>query len=227
MQQLPLGMRVGEAARFESFVAGPNAEVLDRLLGPAPPRVLWLWGRPGVGKTHLLQAACARLSEGGSSAAYVPLQHCASLGPGLLAGYEHLDAVLVDDLDVVAGDAAWEGALFTLHNELQENGGRLVVAARVPPKGLALRLPDLASRLAASQVHVIKPLPETEQAEALVARAAARGLDIPPETLAYLMRHAPRDFGALCRLLDEMDAAALAGQRRLTVPLAREVLERS
>jgi len=230
MQQLPLGVQLEVSSRFETFRAGTNLAVIEdlRALRRAPGQPpLWLCGAEGTGKTHLLQAACARLSEGGSSVAYVPLQRCASLGPGLLAGYEHLDAVLVDDLDVVAGDAAWEGALFTLHNELQENGGRLVVAARVPPKGLALRLPDLASRLAAAHVHVIKPLPETDQAEALVARAAARGLDIPPETLAYLMRHAPRDFGALCRLLDEMDAAALAGQRRLTVPLAREVLERS
>lgn len=230
MQQLPLGVQLEVSSRFETFRAGGNLAVIEDLRAlrraPAQPP-LWLWGAEGTGKTHLLQAACARLSERESSAAYVPLRRCAALGPGLLAGYEHLDAVLLDDLDVVAGHAAWEGALFTLHNELQELGGRMVVASRVSPAGLALRLPDLASRLAAAQVHVIKPLPEAEQAEALVARAAARGLDIPPETLAYLMRHAPRDFGALCRLLDEMDAAALAGQRRLTVPLAREVLERS
>jgi len=59
MQQLPLGVRLGEAARFEGFVAGPNAQVLEQLTGGAPPRVLWLWGRAGTGKTHLLQAACA------------------------------------------------------------------------------------------------------------------------------------------------------------------------
>ena len=51
--------------------------------------------------------------------------------------------------------------------------------------------------------------------------------EVPPETLAYLQRHAPRDFGALCTLLDRLDSASLATHRRLTVPLAREVLEGS
>jgi len=102
----------------------------------------------------------------------------------------------------------------------------MVATARMPPAKLPWRLPDLASRLAAASVHTLRPLPESEQGEALLARAAARGLEIPTETLAYLMRHAPRDFGTLCRLLDEMDSASLATQRRLTVPLAREVLER-
>lgn len=230
MQQLPLGVQFEVSSRFETFRAGGNLAPIEELctlrraVGQPP---LWLCGGAGTGKTHLLQAACVRLSEAGRPTTYIPLSRCVDLGPGLLSGLEQLDAVFLDDVDVLAGDPAWEGALFTLHNELQEQGGRLVAAARPPPAGVPWQLPDLRSRLAAAVVHALKPLPEGEQAEALLSRAAARGLEIPPETLAYLLRHAPRDFGALCRLLDELDAASLASQRRLTVPLAREVLERS
>lgn len=229
MQQLPLGVRLETSSRFETFRAGRNLAAIEELcaLARAPGQpALWLCGPEGTGKSHLLQAACVRLSERGRAAAYLPLRDFAASGPGLLAGFELLDAALLDDLDAVAGDPAWEAALFTLHNEIQEQGGRLVASALQPPATLPWRLPDLASRLAAASVHVLKPLPEPEQAEALLARAAARGLEVPPETLAYLLRHAPRDFGALCRLLDEMDSASLATRRRLTVPLAREVLER-
>jgi DnaA family protein len=230
MQQLPLGVQLEISSRFETFRAGRNLAPIEELcaLRRSPGQTpLWLCGAQGSGKSHLLQAACVRLSERGRAAAYVPLRRCAGLGPGLLAGYEALEAVLLDDLDTVAGDPQWEAALFTLHNELQEQGGRLVASARQPPAAIPWRLPDLASRLAAAIVHTLLPLPEADQAEALLARAAARGLQIPPETLAYLLRHAPRDFGALCRLLEEMDRASLATQRRLTIPLAREVLERS
>ena len=229
MQQLPLGVQLEVSSRFETFRAGANIAAIEELcaLGKAggqPP--LWLAGPEGSGKTHLLQAACVRLSERGTPATYLPLRRHDEFGAGLLAGCELLGAVFLDDVDAVAGLADWEGALFTLHNELQEHGGRLVASARQPPSALAWTLPDLRSRLAASSVHVLKPLAEAEQPEALVARAAARGLTLPPETLAYLLRHAPRDFGRLCRLLDEMDAASLASQRRLTVPLAKEVLGR-
>jgi len=230
MQQLPLGVQLEVSSRFETFRAGRNLRAIEELcalqrgLAQVP---LWLCGASGTGKTHLLQAACTRLSERGSPVAYVPLERCAELGPGVLDGYEQLDAVLLDDLDRIAGDPLWERALFTLHNELQEHGGRMVIAAGNPPGATPISLPDLASRLSASSVHVLASLPEADQAEALLARAASRGLEMPPETLAYLMRHAPRDFGALCRLLSKLDDASLVTHRRITIPLAREVLERS
>jgi len=228
MQQLPLGVQIEISSRFETFRAGGNLAAIEELcsLGKAPGLPpLWIAGPEGSGKTHLLQAACVRLSERGTPATYLPLRRHEELGPGLLTGCEQLGAVFLDDVDEVAGDPAWERPLFTLHNELLEHGGRLVVSARQPPRALAWGLPDLRSRFAASSVHVLKPLPEADQPDALAARAAARGLDLPPETLAYLLRHAPRDFGRLCRLLDAMDAASLATQRRLTIPLAKEVLE--
>lgn len=228
MQQLPLGVQLEVSSRFETFRAGDNIAAIEELRAIArvpgqPP--LWLCGASGTGKTHLLQATCVRLGERGDAVSYVPLGRCGPLGAGLLAGCEHMLAVLVDDLEVAAGDPEWEGPLFTLHNELQEHGGRLVVAAHTPPAGITWQLADLGSRLAAASVHVIMPLPEAQQADALLARAAARGLDLPSDTLGYLLRHAPRDFGALCRLLDRLDAAALAGQRRITVPLVREVMQ--
>lgn len=230
MQQLPLGVQIEVSSRFETFRAGRNLGAIEELcaLRRGPGQVpLWLCGASGTGKTHLLQAACTRLSERGSPVAFVPLGQCARIGPGVLDGYEQLDAVLLDDFGTIAGDRAWEGALFTLHNELQEQGGRLVIAAREPPGATPVGLPDLASRLAASSVHVLQPLPEADQAEALLARAASRGLELPPETLGYLLRHAPRDFGSLCRLLSKLDDASLATRRRITVPLARQVLEES
>jgi DnaA family protein len=230
MQQLPLGVQLEVSSRFETFRAGQNLAAIEELcaLARGPGQVpLWLCGAAGTGKSHLLQATAVRLSERGGAVAYLPLDRCAGLGPSILGGFEHLDAVLLDDLDRVAGDPLWEGALFTLHNELQEHGGRLVASARLPPAALPWRLADLRSRLAAAGVHTLRPLPEVDHAEALLARAAARGLEIPAETLAYLQRHAPRDFGALCALLDRLDSASLATHRRLTVPLAREVLEGS
>jgi len=229
MRQLPLGIQLEVSSRFETFRVGHNRAAVEELLsgGRGPGQVpVWLCGATGTGKSHLLQAACARVSDRGGAAAYLPLHRFASLGPEVLEGLEQLDLVLLDDVDAVAGQDPWERALFRVHNEMQERGGRLVVAAREPPTATRFVLPDLASRFAASVVHALKPLPEPEQAEALAARAASRGLDLPAETLAYLLRHAPRDFGALCRLLAELDSASLAARRRITVPLARSVLER-
>ena len=229
MRQLPLGVQLGVSLRFETFHAGPNDEAVAALALRAggefrPP--LWLYGPQGCGKSHLLQAACAQAGRHGLTAAYLPLAAVRAEDPALLEGFEHLRLVALDDLDAVAGATPWERALFTLYNGLQEQQGGLVLAAAQAPAALPFGLPDLASRLAASEVHRLQPLAEPEQAEALRRRALHRGLELPQETLAYLTRRAPRDFAALCRLLDQLDTESLAAQRRLTVPFVRDWLAR-
>jgi DnaA family protein len=229
VRQLPLGVELGVSLRFETFVAGQNAgavEAVRRLADGAARAPVWIYGPPGSGKSHLLQAACARASDAGRATAWLPLAEVSGEGPALLEGFEGLDLVALDGLDAIAGRANWEAALFTLFNGIAERGGRLLFAAAAAPAATAIRLPDLASRLAASEVHRLEPLAEPEQAAALQGRATRRGLELPDETLAFLTRRAPRDFATLCRMLDALDTESLAAQRRLTVPFVRDWLAR-
>lgn len=229
MRQLPLGVQLGVSLRFETFHAGTNAEAvaaLTRLASGGSRVPVWLFGPPGAGKSHLLQAGCALAGAEGQTAAYLPLATLKPEGPALLDGLEQLDLVALDDLEAVTGNADWERALFTFYNGLAEHRGRLAFAATGAPLALGFRLPDLASRLAATEVHRLQPLSETEQAEALRRRAGHRGLELPEETLSFLTRRAPRDFATLCRMLDDLDTESLAAQRRLTIPFVRDWLKR-
>jgi len=223
MQQLPLGVRLSKAARFDSFVAGDNREVVERLAGAVPPRVLWLWGRAGTGKSHLLQAACADAGERGGSATYVDLG--TATNPALLEGCESLDLVCLDSIDRISDDPAWNAAIFRLHALMQDGTGRILVASTAPPASLRFRLPDLRSRLLAAPVHQLLSLGEEDQIAALERRAARLGLELPRESASYLLHHLPRDMHTLCAMLDQLDEAALAAQRRLTVPFLRQVLD--
>ena len=229
MRQLPLGVQLGVSLRFDTFAAGANAaavEALRRLADGASGAPVWVYGPPGSGRSHLLQAACAEAGRAGRAAAYLPLALLRSEGPQILDGFDQLALVALDDLDGVAGDAAFEAALFTLYNGLAEHRRSLAIASAGSPASTAVRLPDLASRLAASEVHRLEPLAESEQPAALRHRAERRGLELPEETLAFLTRRAPRDFATLCRMLDALDTESLAAQRRLTVPFVREWLAR-
>jgi DnaA family protein len=85
-------------------------------------------------------------------------------------------------------------------------------------------LRDIGSRFGAATVHRIHELDERAQAEALGRRASLRGLELPDETTRYLQRRFRRDMRTLCSLLDTLDEASLAEQRRITVPFIREVL---
>lgn len=224
MEQLPLAVRLRDTARLASFVPGHNREVVEIVAaGPhAVPRVLWIWGRPGTGKTHLLQAACAAVAESGGSASYVDLSEAL---PGWLEGCDRLDLVCLDGLEAVAADADWNEALFRLHTLMQEGAARLYVTSTAPPASLEFRLPDLRSRLLAGSVHQLQELDAAGQADALRLRAARRGLELAPEGALYLVHRLPRDMHSLCAVLDRLDEASLAAQRRLTVPFLRAALE--
>ncbi|MGH8327336.1 MAG: HdaA/DnaA family protein, partial [Steroidobacteraceae bacterium] len=135
-----------------------------------------------------------------------------------------VDCICLDDLDAVAGRSEWERALFSLHREMDERGGRLVAAAQVPPALIGWTLGDLGSRWSASAVFQLRGLEESERTRALQLRARVRGLELPDETARWLERRFPRDMGTLYHLLDTLDEAALVERRRLTVPFIRSVL---
>lgn len=226
MRQLPLGVRLADRALFESFLPGPNAEALAHVRAVARGEAhgaTWVCGPPGAGKSHLLQAICAAAGAR-VRAGYLPLAQVAPLGAGMLDGLAQLGCLCVDDLERVVGEGEWERALFALLREIEEAGGALVVAAREPPALLAWSLPDLGSRFAAGAVLALRALDEAEQHAALELRARLRGLELPAETWQWLRRRYPRDMRRLYELLDTLDEAALAAQRRLTVPFIRDVL---
>lgn len=222
MKQLALAMRLRAGAVFESFASGQNSEVITALRKP-DTTPLWLWGAKGSGKTHLLQAVCSAAGEG---AAYFPLTSPASVPPEALAGFERTRVLCVDDVDAVAGDQAWERALFRLFNEAAELGTRLIFAAGVPPRQAEWQLEDWRSRAAACVVYQLRELDDQGRIEALRLRAAQRGLELPDETSEYLLKRLPRDLPSLFEIFDELDEASMVAQRRLTVPFIRAALEK-
>lgn len=226
MQQLPLGVRWRDHSVFATFVPGPNQLAVRALKSALPGSTasIWLWGAPSTGKSHLLQAACAHVGKLGQPAAYFPLRERGAITADSLAGCERLALVCIDDVDEVANDAAWNRALFSLYNGLIEQHGQLVLSAARPPAGLSWALPDFASRMAASLVLQLQALDENDQLEMLRLRARRRGLHLPEETARYLLRRVPRDLHSLCALLETLDVASLASQRRLTVPFIKDVL---
>jgi DnaA family protein len=86
-------------------------------------------------------------------------------------------------------------------------------------------LDDLKSRAQAAGVHRLPRLDDTGLAEAISRHAAKRGLDLDDAARNYLLRRLSREIADITSWLDRVDAYALAAQRRITVPLLRELME--
>lgn len=231
-RQLPLDLRLRDASRFVGFYPGGNhlardaVEALAVGVGMTETQIL-LHGPAGVGKTHLLQAACHQGHERGEPVAYLPLAEVASASPlAVLDGLECSRLVALDDLDAVVGQGDWDEALFGLLNRLRDGGCRVLMASAHAPDGLGSRLPDLTSRLSWGPVFRLQTPEDGDLKRILAQRAVLRGLELPEAVAEYLLRHYRRDLVALLELLDRLDLAALAEQRRLTIPFVRDQLTR-
>lgn len=224
--QLPLDFAPAPAARFATFVEGPNRAAVEHAAALAAGRAgaVWLWGASGTGKSHLLQAACAEAAAHGRRAMYVPLAAAEAAAPELLADLEALDLLALDDLERVAGDAAWERRLFAVFNDAAARGASLLLAANAAPRAVGFALPDLASRAGGAAVYHLQPLTDAERAQALIAHADARGIAFEPAAADYLLTRVARDMHALTSLLERFDRASLAERKRLTISFIRELL---
>ncbi|MCG5528527.1 DnaA regulatory inactivator Hda [Halorhodospira halophila] len=230
--QLPLNIRWNAAAELDRFVPGENDTALrlvtDLADGVLEAPALYLHGPHGVGKSHLLQGACRRVTSAGGVAVYLPLDQLLGHGAAVLDGWEQAQLIALDDLDALHGRDEWQGAVFHLYNRVVERGGRLLFAGQRPPAELPLELPDLRSRLGWGPVVAVREPDEATCLAILRQRAAQRGLELPDATARYLIRRLPRELPGLLAFFETLDRASLAAGRRLTVPFVREILaERS
>jgi len=221
VEQLTFELAAPEPPSFANFLPGRNGEAVAGLLaiarGEARETVLFLWGAPGSGRSHLLRAAVAA-ARAERAAVYVgaPAELLAE-PPGERA------LVAVDDADTA--DAPAQARLFTLFNRLKETEGQLVVAAHAPPARAPLR-DDLRTRLGWGLVYELLPLADADKPQALARYARERGFHLGEDVVAYLLMHGRRDMPTLVATLAALDRYSLASKRAVTVPLLREWLQR-
>lgn len=128
-------------------------------------------------------------------------------------------ATLADD-----AEAADPEALFHAWNAATAERPLLIVA-RHRPSDWGHGLPDLASRLAATPLLVIRDPDDRLLAAVLAKRFTDRGLRVAPEVAAYILARIERSFASLAAAVEALDGAALEEGRGLTIPLVRAVLE--
>lgn len=230
-QQLALNVNLRDGYRFKSFytaVNSENAETLDILrqfISAIEPQQNILWGEASSGKTHLLQACCAKEAEKYRSVTYIPLKILASSGVDVLTGLSHSALIVLDDIDRVIGDKPWEVALFHLINRCRESKQRLLMSSTQNPRKLDCVLPDLASRLIWGGSYQLQALSDDDKPKAIQARAEQRGFKLTDRVIEYLYRRYPRDIESLMELLDKLDKESLRQKAVITIPFVKDVLK--
>ena len=220
-QQLTFDLPVRAAqGRGDFFVSPSNAAAVQLIDGDWPGGRLVLIGPKGSGKTHL-----ALVWAGDHAGRIID---AADLAGGLTVLLEHApSAVVVENIDSVAGNADAEEALFHLLNAQSGQGGNVLMTCAVEPAKAGFSLPDLVSRLSGAASAVLD-LPDDDLLAALFVKLFSdRQLAVTPDLITYLLARCERSFASIHSIVDQLDALSLAERKPVTRHMAARVLDKS
>jgi len=233
----------GPSAAFPlaAFAVGPSNQVAVSAARAALERPgkkynpLVLVGKSGLGKTHLLNAIGLELARGKravvaclSTQAFIDELIAAIDGNRVdwwRARYRRATALLLDDIQLLAGKERTQEELFNLFNLLQDKDRQLVFTAPAHPNTLSGLEERIVSRLEGGLVAEIKE-PDREVKRAVLERMLSQQGPTPePALIDYLADRPTDSVRSLVGLLQRVLGAAAAQDGPLTAGLAREVLE--
>ncbi len=228
--QLALGVHLRDDATFDNFFYGQANSALKHALNVQletdGEQIIYLHGSVGSGRSHLLQAACHQADRSGRNSLYLPMHDIVSVPAAeVLEGIEHLALVCIDDVELIAANVQWEEALFHFINRARAVNCKLLFSASNSPGNIGIELADLRSRLGWGLVFQNHALADEEQAAALKMRASGRGLSLSDEVVSYIFSRSTRGISSLLELLDILDRASMAEQRKLSIPFVRQYLD--
>lgn len=216
-RQLVLDLGFRPALGAEDFLVSPANAAAVALVDRWPDWPLasaLVIGPERSGKSHL--ANVWRLRSGAAE----PIA-ADQLQDGVVQTLARTGALVIEDIDRGIAD---ERVLFHLLNLAREHRQHLLLTSVRAPGELQVALPDLRSRLRALPIVRIEPPDEDLLKALLVKLFADRQLAVEPHVIGHIARHMERSMAAATRLVDEIDRRALATHRKVTRPLASEVL---
>jgi chromosomal replication initiator protein len=227
---------------FENFVVcGGNraAYHFARQLaaGDGTDNLLYLYGPPGSGKTHLLAAAGELLTTIiGSPAPFISFRAIDEIYRGDYAAervsrlgerFQDAPALLMDDIHLIPDNGNLRVEVWQLFNDFYGAGKKIMVTGLFPPKELPHLDDHLISRLLWGLVAQVDITDDDSRRMILSKLAEDRQVILPDDVADHILKSVRRDVPSLRDALEKISRFALAEGRKITLRLAREALGRS
>jgi chromosomal replication initiator protein len=200
---------------------------------------LFVYGRPGLGKTHLLHAIgnYVKAFGVGLSVRYATIEEFTSAFVGAVRGggdaaafrgrFRDADVLLIDDVQFLAEKVRTEEEFFHTFNSLYESGRQLVLTSDRPPRDIEALEARLRERFESGLVAELEPPDFQARISILQKRARIDALgDVTDATLAAIADHVDTSVRALEGALIRVVAYASLRGVDPTAELAQRVLER-
>lgn len=226
---------------FETFVTGASnrfaqAAALSVAERPAMSyNPLFIHGRAGLGKTHLLQAIgnYVRHNYPGSAVLYVSTETFLNEFVEAIRGasrtdfkrrYRGIDVLLVDDIQFMGGKEGLQEEFFHTFNTLYQANKQIVLSSDRTPDSIPTLEDRLRSRFKMGLITDIQP-PDLETRMAILRKKAENEqAAVPPDVLEFIASHVTENIRELEGALIRVCAFGNLNNESLTIDLSRHVL---
>src|SRR5574344_157695 len=243
LHKMDIDQRLNPIYSFENLVEGECNKMgitagtnISSAPGKTPFNPLFIFGGPGLGKTHLAQAIGIAVKEKfpnlvvryvtGSEfkTQYMNAVAVQNKMTDFLAFYMRMDVLIVDDIQDLRGQGT-QNAFFSVFNHLHQNGKQLVFTSDRAP----VELQDFEERLLSRfkwglSVQLSHPDYKT-RISMLTAKAEREGVELPSEVLEFLASRVKTNFRELEGALISLIAHASVEKHKSLMELAGTITE--
>jgi len=235
---LPLP-RLNHRYTFERFIVGHEnrlAHAASLAVADKPAAVynpLFIYGGTGLGKTHLLHAIGHRAWSNHHRVLYVTAEQftnhfVTSIAQGrteeFRAKYRHVDILLIDDIQFLAGKERTQEEFFYTFNDLHAASGQIIVSSDRSPRLISLLEDRLRSRFEWGLIADIQPPALETRLAILETKAAELQQEVSPDVLHFLAQRCHNNIRELEGSLNRIVAFARLLRAAITLDLATEAL---
>ncbi len=226
---------------FDHFVTGPCnrlAHAAAQAISEEPGRAynpFFVYGPAGLGKTHLLQAICHTLQNGGRRATslYISCEtfinhFIEAVEQGALNQfryrYRHVDLLVIDDIQFLAERERSQEEFFHTFNTLHQSQRQIVLSADCTPSEIPSLEERLVSRFNSGLVALLdQPCLETRMA-IVRKKARLRCIEVPEDVIRFVASRIDRNIRELEGALIKIDALSQTRSGAIHLDLARDAL---
>ena len=227
---------------FDNFIVGPSNE-LALVAAKAVAKKehnkfnpLFIYGDSGLGKTHLLSAIQFEMRNNfpGINIIYIPAEtftneflHSISTNnvEAFDEKYRNADALLIDDIQFIAGKEQTEEKFFHIFNELYNQNKVIVLTSDRPAKEIKSISDRLRTRFSSGLIADVKA-PEYETRLAIIQRKAELlNFNIGDDVIDYIATKLKSNIRQIEGVVTKLNALYMLSQNRPTIAMAQNVIK--
>ncbi len=227
---------------FDNFVIGPSnrfACAASLAVAESPAKAynpLLIYGRVGLGKTHLIQAITHKIRQ-----LYPDMKHCYMSSEQFTnelinairnrstsqfrKKYREIDVLLIDDVQFIAGKESTQEEFFHTFNALHDNRKQIIITSDRPPKEITNLEERLSSRFAWGLVADIQP-PDYETRVAILRKKIKNeAIQVPDDVIYFIAEQIKTNIRELEGALIRVAAYSLLEEKKITLDMTVKTLK--